>query len=147
VSKGRPIADKDGHRWETDVAAIEIEDAWTDALDGVDGFSHLWVIWWLSRFTEPPQQTRVRPQGRSDMPLLGIFATRSPHRPNPIAITAVRLLGREGNLLTVEGLDAEVGTPVLDLKPYLGRGDLIPDATMPDWIERLWRIHDAEREV
>jgi tRNA (Thr-GGU) A37 N-methylase len=61
-------------------------------------------------------------------------------------MTSVRLLGRQGRHLTVEGLDAYEGTPVLDIKPYLRRGDLISDATMPDWLERLWEIHDRERE-
>jgi tRNA (Thr-GGU) A37 N-methylase len=80
------------------------------------------------------------------MPLRGIFATRSPRRPNPIAITAVRLLERQGARLRVQGLDAYQGTPILDLKPYLRRGDLIPEAAMPAWLEQLWRIHDEERE-
>jgi tRNA (Thr-GGU) A37 N-methylase len=81
------------------------------------------------------------------MPLVGLFATRSPHRPCPIGITAVRLLARQGARLRVEGLDANEGTPVLDIKPYLRRGDLIPEATAPDWLERLWRMHDEERET
>jgi tRNA (Thr-GGU) A37 N-methylase len=79
------------------------------------------------------------------MPLVGLFATRSPHRPCPIAITAVRLLAHEGTVLRVEGLDACEGTPILDIKPYLRRGDLIPEAKAPDWLEELWRIHDEER--
>ncbi len=79
------------------------------------------------------------------MPLRGIFATRSPHRPNPIAITPVRLLERQGVRLYVQGLDAFEGTPILDLKPYLRRGDLIPEATTPAWLEKLWRIHDEEK--
>ena len=73
---------------------------------------------------------------------MGIFATRSPRRPNPITMTVVRLLGCEGNRLRVEGLDACLGTPVLDIKPYLRRGDLHPEATMPAWIEELWQMHD-----
>jgi tRNA (Thr-GGU) A37 N-methylase len=56
----------------------------------------------------------------------------------------VRLLERKGNRLAVEGLDAYVDTPVLDIKPYLCRGDMIPEAGMPDWLEKLWQIHDAE---
>jgi tRNA (Thr-GGU) A37 N-methylase len=78
------------------------------------------------------------------MPLVGLFATRSPHRPCPVGITAVRLLRRDGRRLHVEGLDAFEGTPILDIKPYLRRGDLIQEATAPEWLQRLWQIHDAE---
>jgi len=76
---------------------------------------------------------------------VGILATRSPVRPNPLAMTAVALLGREGRLLRVRGLDACKGTPVLDVKPYLRRGDLVPEATRPPWLEQLWAAHDGER--
>jgi tRNA-Thr(GGU) m(6)t(6)A37 methyltransferase TsaA len=128
-------------------AEIEIDAAWAEALDGIEGFSHIWVVWWLDRFEEPPVSPRVRPEGRQEMPEVGLFATRSPHRPCPIAITAVRLQEHYGAKLLVQGLDASPGTPVFDIKPYLRRGDLIPEATMPDWLERLWRIHDEEREA
>jgi len=126
-------------------AEIEIDPAWSEALDGIDGFSHIWVVWWLDRFETPPTSRKVHPEGRPEMPLVGLFATRSPRRPCPIAITAVRLLLHEGARLRVEGLDAAQGTPVLDIKPYLRRGDLIPEATAPDWLERMWQIHDEER--
>ena len=61
-------------------------------------------------------------------------------------MTPVQLVKRQGSRLTVLGLDAFEGTPILDLKPYIRRGDLIPEATMPDWLEQLWRIHDEERK-
>jgi tRNA-Thr(GGU) m(6)t(6)A37 methyltransferase TsaA len=133
--------------WEEGTAEIEIDAAWAEALDGIGEFSHIWVVWWLDRFEEPPASPRVHPEGRQEMPEVGLFATRSPHRPCPIAITAVRLQEHDGTRLLVQGLDASPGTPVLDIKPYLRRGDLIPEATMPDWLERLWRIHDEEREA
>ncbi len=135
-----------GERPEPDGAGsvIEVHQAWAEALDGIDGFSHIWVIWWLDRSGRAPPSRKVHPEGRPEMPLLGLFATRSPRRPNPIAITAVRLLAREGALLKVQGLDAFEGTPVLDIKPYLRRGDVILDAGTPRWLERLWRIHDIE---
>ncbi len=68
-----------------------------------------------------------------------------PHRPCPLALTPVRLVDHRGARLYVQGLDAYEGTPVLDIKPYLRRGDLIPEATTPDWLERLWRINDEEK--
>ncbi len=144
VAKGRPWP-PGNDRWEEAEAEIEIDPAWAGALDGIEGFSHIWVVWWPDRSEGPPDELHVRPERRAEMPLVGILATRSPQRPNPLAITAVRLLGRQGARLRVAGLDACQGTPVLDIKPYLRRGDLIPEATAPDWLKRLWRIHDEEK--
>lgn len=147
VVKGRPWPDR-GDRWKEEVAEIEVEAAWAGALDGIADFSHIWVVWWLDRYEEPPEVVRVRPERREEMPLVGIFATRSPHRPNPIAMTAVRLVGHQGGRLRVEGLDAYEGTLVIDIKPYLRRGDMIPEATMPAWLKQLWGSHDkANREA
>jgi len=146
VVRGRAPGARDD-RWEWAEAEIEIDAAWAEALDGIDGFSHIWVVWWLDRFEEPPMQRKVHPERREELPLLGLLATRSPHRPNPLALTAVRLLAREGARLRVQGLDAFEGTPVLDIKPYLRRGDLIPEATAPEWLEELWRRHDQERDA
>jgi tRNA-Thr(GGU) m(6)t(6)A37 methyltransferase TsaA len=143
VVKGRPWPDE-GDRWEEAAAEIEIERVWAEALDGLEGFSHIWIIWWPDRAGELTTGLRVHPEGREEIPLVGIFATRSPRRANPIAMTVVRLLGCEGTRLRVQGLDACQGTPVLDIKPYLRRGDLHLEATMPAWIEDLWRMHDGE---
>jgi tRNA-Thr(GGU) m(6)t(6)A37 methyltransferase TsaA len=146
---GRVIVGRapEGHEegWEEAEALIEIDAAWAEALDGIEGFSHIWVLWWLDRAAGPPDALHVRPERRADLPLVGLFATRSPRRPNPIAMTAVRLVRREGTRLYVVGLDAFVGTPILDVKPYLLRGDQIAEATAPDWLERLWQAHDADR--
>lgn len=145
VKVGRPVGGR--YRWEETESEIEIEPAWADALDGLEAFSHVWLLWWLNKpgdkGDEPPP-LRVRPQRRQDMPLLGVFATRSPRRPNPLAITAVRLLQRQGTRLRVLGLDAFEGTAILDIKPYLRRGDLVAEATTPDWLERLWQVNDEE---
>jgi len=144
VVKGRPWLAHDD-RWEEQEAEIEIEPAWAEALDGIEGFSHIWLVWWLDRSDGAPAVLQVHPEGREDTPLVGVFATRSPRRPNPIALTPVRLLERRGTRLRVQGLDACEGTPVLDIKPYLRRGDLLPEATIPGWLERLWRIHDQNK--
>jgi tRNA-Thr(GGU) m(6)t(6)A37 methyltransferase TsaA len=129
------------------LAEIEIEEAWSEALDGIDGFSHIWVLWWIDRSPDTPSAQRVHPEGRTEIPLVGFFATRSPHRPNPLGLTCVRLLRRHGQILHVQGLDAFVGTPILDIKPYLRRGDRIEEPTVPPWLERLWDIHDQESSV
>ncbi len=143
VIAGRPRGAK-GDRWEEQEAEIEIAPAWAAALDGIEGFSHIWVLWWLDS-AGPPTALHVHPERRRELPAVGFFATRSPQRPNPIALTAVRLLERRGNRLRVQGLDAYEGTPILDIKPYLRRGDCIPEAVTAPWLERLWRIHDEER--
>jgi tRNA-Thr(GGU) m(6)t(6)A37 methyltransferase TsaA len=144
VTKGRPCTDR-GSGWEEQEAEIEIEPVWAEALEGIEGFSHIWLVWWLDRADTAPAVLQVHPEGRQDVPLMGVFATRSPRRPNPVAMTAVRLLERRGTRLRVQGLDAYEGTSILDIKPYLRRGDLIAEATVPGWLERLWRIHDEER--
>ena len=149
VIKGRPWPEQgcsdQGDRWAEEPAEVEIDAAWAEALDGLEGFSHIWLVWWLDRVEETPTSLRIRPERRQDMPLVGVFATRSPNRPCPVAITAVRLLERREAQLLVEGLDACMGTPILDIKPYLRRGDLVLQATAPEWIEQLWSRLDEER--
>ena len=86
---------------------------------------------------DPARDLRRRPHGRADMPLLGIFAQRARHRPNPIGMTAARLLQVEGNVGRVQGLDAIDGTPVLDLKPSAPVFDQPLEPVMPEWFERL----------
>jgi len=146
VTHGRPWPPGD-EVWEELEAEIDIDPAWAEALDGIEGFSHVWVVWCPDRSPagEALDTLRVHPEGRQELPEVGLFATRSPRRPNPIAITAVRLLERRGNCLRVLGLDACTGSPILDLKPYLRRGDLIPAATSPAWLDHLWQIQDKER--
>lgn len=127
--------------WETIESEIVINPEWADALDGIEGFSHVWVLFHLSG-SPSPESLRTHPQGQDDAPLVGRFATRSPVRPNPIGLTPVELLAIEGNCLQVVGLDAFDGTPVLDLKPYLPRGDSIPHARVPGWLARLQVTQD-----
>jgi tRNA-Thr(GGU) m(6)t(6)A37 methyltransferase TsaA len=79
----------------------------------------------------------LHPQRCEDLPLVGLFATRSPARPNPIGVQVVDLVSREGTVLTVRHLDALNNSPVLDVKPYLPRGDSVPDAITPAWVSRL----------
>lgn len=143
VTDGRMPNDRGGV--EGQVSEIEVEPRYVEALDGVEAFSHLWIVWWFDQ-ASGPLALQVHPEKRTDMPLLGVFATRSPRRPNPLAITAVRLLDRCGARLRVVGLDAYRGTPILDIKPYLRRGDLIPEANAPEWLERLWSTHDGKQE-
>jgi tRNA-Thr(GGU) m(6)t(6)A37 methyltransferase TsaA len=94
---------------------IELAPGLADGLRDIEGFSHLYVVWVFDR-SEGFELVGTNP---TDGLPHGVFATRSPHRPNPIGLTVVELLGREGAVLRVRGIDMLDGTPVLDLKPYL----------------------------
>jgi len=130
--------------WEGIDSQIVIDPEWADGLAGLEEFSHIIVIFWLDRPKDEDKELplKVHPEGREDIPLVGLFATRSPHRPSPIGLTTVELLAREANILRVRGLDAFDGTPILDIKPYLIRGDMKAAPTMPKWLVRLWEEQD-----
>ena len=96
---------------------IEIFSEYEAGLQDVEGFSHLYVLWVFDRAGALPETWGGTPPA-DDRPH-GVFATRSPRRPNPLALTVVELLRREGRILHVRGIDMLDGTPVLDLKPYL----------------------------
>ena len=104
-----------------------------DALRGIEDFSHLWLIWEFSESVGHPWSPTVRPPRLGGNTRLGVFATRSPFRPNPIGLSCVRLLGseqtREGTVLVVSGADLMDGTPIFDIKPYLPYADAHPEAS------------------
>jgi tRNA-Thr(GGU) m(6)t(6)A37 methyltransferase TsaA len=119
------------------VSKIVFREEYTEALEGIDEFSHLFVLFWLHEISDEDRKImKVHPRGRSDMPLVGIFATRTPHRPNPIGLTRVKLLNIEDNVITVQGLDAYNGTPVMDIKPF-DRWDTTEDFKIPEWWMKL----------
>ncbi len=120
--------------WEKVVSHIMVDSNFGEALDGLEGFSHIIVLYWIHRLPEEEPPTRVHPRGNRKLPLTGVFATRSPHRTNPIGVATVRLLQRWDNELMVEGLDAIDGTPVIDIKPYIPGYDSAADARVPPWI-------------
>ena len=124
-----PFADREGMPRSTSQAAgikgtAEVFEAYRAGLKDLDGFSHVILIWHLDRSegfrleVVPPKQTQTR----------GLFATRSPHRPNPIGLSVVRLDRVVDGVLHVEGVDMLDGTPLLDIKPYIPASDSIPDA-------------------
>jgi tRNA-Thr(GGU) m(6)t(6)A37 methyltransferase TsaA len=104
------------------------------AVRGLDGVSHVWVLWLFHRHTGARGRATVRPPRLGGNARLGVLATRSPFRPNPIGLSAVRVLGIEGLRIDVLGLDAIDGTPVVDVKPYVPEVDAIADARV-DWLE------------
>jgi tRNA-Thr(GGU) m(6)t(6)A37 methyltransferase TsaA len=105
-----------------------------DALRGLETYSHLWLLWEFSETRELPFSPTVRPPRLGGNTRMGVFATRSPHRPNPIGLSCVRLLSvvpdtPEGPVVWVGGADLMDGTPIFDLKPYLPYSDCHPEAT------------------
>ena len=104
-----------------------------DALRGLEEFSHLWLIWQFSQAVRDTWSPTVRPPRLGGNTRMGVFATRSPFRPNPIGLSCVRLVGMEkdpelGHVLVVAGADLMDGTPILDIKPYLPYADSHPEA-------------------
>lgn len=116
-------------------AVIVFEPEYRDpeALRGLEGFSHLWLIWEFSQARREGWSPTVRPPRLGGNQRLGVFATRSPFRPNPIGLSCVRLTGvdlhtADGPVIRVAGADLLDGTPIYDIKPYLPYADCKPDA-------------------
>ncbi|MBE6978726.1 MAG: tRNA (N6-threonylcarbamoyladenosine(37)-N6)-methyltransferase TrmO [Ruminococcaceae bacterium] len=106
----------------------------SDALRGIEGYSHLWLIWQFSEAVRTDWSPTVRPPRLGGNTRMGVFATRSPFRPNSLGLSSVKLLGVEeteafGTVLHVGGADLMDGTPIFDIKPYIPYGDSHPEAT------------------
>ena len=122
-------------------ATIELfpRDNLDQALRGLDGFDYVWVLAWLhlnqhwNPMVTPPRGPKVKQ---------GVLATRAPHRPNPIGLSALRLTSVDGRVLHVRGIDLLDGTPVLDIKPYVPYADAFPDARA-GWLDTLDQAQDA----
>lgn len=125
--------------WDAIESAIELEPEFAPGLEGLAEFSHAIVIFYLHEDSGDPPAIQRRPQGRDDMPLLGVFAQRGRMRPNPIGVTAVPIVRVEPARLIVRALDAIDGTPVLDVKPYFREFDSVEDPRVPEWVSRLMR--------
>jgi len=120
---------------------IEVGEEYEQGLDGIEGFSHLSIIYYLHKNRKTKLMT---------VPLLekeerGIFGTRSPSRPNHIGSSTVRLLSREGRILRVKGLDMFDGTPVLDIKPYVPKVDLVQGVDNKWLVKKLDEIDDMDQ--
>ena len=126
---------------ETGVSEIVVDEEYEDCLDGIEDFSHV-VVCFLTDIPEDARQLKkVHPGGSEELPLKGIFACRSPVRPNPLGLSTVKLLERKGNVLVLQGFDAIDGTAVIDIKPHIPAYDAPPDAKMAQWVhdfEHLW---------
>ncbi len=122
--------------WAELVSEIVIDESLTASLDNLDEFSHIIILFWMHMADGSNAPLKVRPMGRKEAPPVGVFASRSPNRPNRIGKTTARLITRRGNVLKVKGLDALDGTPVVDIKPYIPGYDSAGDAEVPQWITK-----------
>ncbi len=122
-----------GFNWDDVVSCIEVDSRYNQALEGLEDYSHIIVIYWLNQSNADQIALKVHPRGDKELPLVGLFASRSPYRPNPVGQKVVRLLRRQDNRLWVEGLDAIDATPVIDIKPYIPDYDSVVDTKVPSW--------------
>lgn len=125
---------------EKDACYIDVYEPYSLGLRHIEKFSHIFILWWISKRDNPQDRTRMiatPPQLEQNIET-GVFSCRSPARPNPIGLTRVKLLKVENNRLYINRIDALDGTPVLDIKPYLP-GDSVPkeNIILPEWFEYL----------
>ena len=121
----------------TDTAAsIEIFKDYTDALLGLDGFSHIVVLFWFDQndTSEKRRVLQVHPRKDPRNPLTGVFATHSPQRPNLIGLTVCRIISIQGDTIEIEDIDALDGSPVIDLKCFIPGSIGEKDVCLPDWV-------------
>lgn len=112
------------------------------ALDGIDEFSHLTVLYWAHLSPQERSSVKkVHPMGNKDFPMVGVFATHSPIRPNSILTTTVRLIERHDNVLKVTGLDALDGSPIVDIKPYHPYHEP-KNIKVPEWMLKIHNVFD-----
>lgn len=119
------------------VSKLILKPQYIELLDGIEDFSHIVVIYWPHLIPDEEREIKkVHPMGRKYISQKGIFATRSPARPNPILISTVRLIERKNDFLKVKGLEALNGSPLIDIKPFT-RYDDTKTAVFPDWLVKL----------
>ena len=116
-------------------ARVRVFPEFCNGLKGIEDFSHLIILYWIHlRDNEEERRTLlVFPKRHAVKVKTGVFASRSPSRPNPIGLCVVELLKVEKCVLTVKDLDAFEGSPIIDIKPYIPRADSIPNARVPEW--------------
>lgn len=118
-----------------EISKIVVDKKFTKALKGIDDYSHVIIVYWMDKIKD--YVITHRPQGNPNVPIVGIFACRCPQRPNPIAITTVKLIEHKGNIIKVKGLDVLDGTPIIDIKPYWPQYDKVENEKIPDWVNKL----------
>jgi len=134
------ICKKKREGWESVISEVIVDPRYEEGLEGIEDYSHLLILFWLSRTLsrDRGRAMKIHPRSRLDLPLVGVFLTRTQYRPNPIGLTLVQLLKKKKNILEVRGLDAMNGTPVLDIKPISPRTEFPRRIRVPTWYYRLW---------
>lgn len=124
--------------WAGVTSTIRLEPGYAAGLRGLEAYSHALIIFWMHQAQfDANQHLERHPRENPDLPLMGIFAQRARHRPNPIGVTAVEILGVNGPELRVKGLDAIDGTPIIDIKPYVPAFDRVESTRTPDWLSGI----------
>lgn len=125
-----------------DSVKIEVMGKYADATLGLEEFSHIIVFFWFHRNTlhSDRQMLRVHPHGDARNPLRGVFATRSHRRPNLIGLSTCRILAVEKTIIEIDDTDAQDGSPVIDIKPYLPHLDERTDSISPAWVRGRGKV-------
>lgn len=121
--------DERPQKWADIQSEIHVKSEYQDALDGLEEFSHIVVLFYFHLSSS--HLLKVHPRKRDDLPLVGVFSTRAPVRPNFIGMSVVELVGIDQNVVTVKELDAFDGTPVIDLKPHFSA---VSPTSVPEWV-------------
>ena len=125
-------------RRQHNIFSIEIHRRYKEGLLGLNQFSHIIVFFWFDKNDTPEHRKvlRVHPRGHKANPLTGVFAARSPERPNLIGISTCKILSIDNNIIHIDQIDAFNGSPVIDIKPFIPRTELIAEAITPGWAEK-----------
>jgi tRNA-Thr(GGU) m(6)t(6)A37 methyltransferase TsaA len=124
--------------WSDVISEIEIQPSLLKGLEMLEQYSHIIVLYWAHRaLSKTKMSLQVHYRGDSTMPKVGVFASRSPYRPNPLCSKVTRLLSRQENILRTQALDAIDGTPIIDIKPFNPTNDAPSNAHVPQWIRAL----------
>jgi len=118
-----------------ELSKVKIFPDFCDGLQRLNNFSHVIILYWFHLRDDEKERSvlKVVPRRHPGAPQVGVFASRSPSRPNPIGLCVTELVKIEECTLTVRGLDALQNSPIIDIKPYLLRADCIPKARVPEW--------------
>jgi tRNA (adenine37-N6)-methyltransferase len=119
-----------------DITEIDISDTFTDALLGLESFSHIHVLYWFHKNDTPENRKilRVRPRKNKQNPLTGVFATHSPVRPNLLAMSLCRIQSIKSNRIRIDEIDALDGSPVIDIKCYIPPKESLENVHLPGWV-------------
>ena len=123
-------------RRDGDTILIRIDEEFQDALLGLEGFSHILVLYWFHENDRPEirRTLRVHPRKDKKNPLMGVFGTHSPARPNLIGVTRCKIIDISDGSIRIEGIDAFDGSPVIDIKGYIPDKTPLTDVRLPDWV-------------